>query len=108
MRVVLVNKYAHLTGGADQHCLGLAEALVRRGHEVMFMSTRDERNVVDNGVFVRCSVTHSSRENLPMSAQAAVLRDALRTSCTPSSRLRPLSWQHVRASRWSRRCTTSR
>ena len=24
MRVVIVNKYVHLTGGADQHCLGLA------------------------------------------------------------------------------------
>jgi glycosyltransferase involved in cell wall biosynthesis len=77
MRVVLVNKYVHLTGGADQHCLGLAHALERRGHEVRFLSTRDERNAVDAGVFVSRSVTHGSRESLSPPAQAVVFRKAL-------------------------------
>ena len=77
MRVVIANKYAHLTGGADQHCLGLAQALRRRGHEVRFLSTFDERNEVDDGVFVSCTVTHGSRESLSPSAQAAVFGRAL-------------------------------
>jgi glycosyltransferase involved in cell wall biosynthesis len=77
MRIVIVNKYAHLTGGADQHCLGLAHAIQRRGHEVRFLSTRDERNAVDDGVFVSCSVTHGSRESLSPPAQASVFAKAL-------------------------------
>ena len=77
MRVVIVNKYAHLTGGADQHCLGLAEALVERGHEVRFLSTADERNTVDNGEFVPVTVTHGSRESLAAYRQVAVLGKAL-------------------------------
>jgi glycosyltransferase involved in cell wall biosynthesis len=77
MRVVIVNKYAHLTGGADQHCLGLAAALARRGHEVRFLSTYDERNSVDEGVFVSVTVTHGSRESLSVPAQAAVFAKAL-------------------------------
>ena len=74
---MIVNKYAHLTGGADQHCLGLASALTRRGHEVRFISTADERNAVDEGIFVRCIVTHGSRESLSVRAQASVFAQAL-------------------------------
>jgi glycosyltransferase involved in cell wall biosynthesis len=77
MRVVIVNKYAHLTGGADQHCLGLASALSRRGHEVRFLSTRDAKNAVDDGVFVTTTVTHGSREAAALPAQAAVLAKAI-------------------------------
>jgi glycosyltransferase involved in cell wall biosynthesis len=77
MRVVLANKYVHLTGGADQHCLGLAQALGRRGHEVRFLSTYDERNEVDDGVFISRTVTHGSRESLSPPAQAAVFGKAL-------------------------------
>lgn len=77
MRIAIVNKYAHLTGGADQHCLGLREALLRRGHEVAFLSTADERNVVDDGEFVSCSVTHGSRESLSPRSQALVFARAI-------------------------------
>ncbi len=77
MRVVIANKYAHLTGGADQHCLGLAKALRRRGHEVRFLSTFDERNEVDEGIFISCTVTHGSRETLSPPAQAGVFGKAL-------------------------------
>jgi glycosyltransferase involved in cell wall biosynthesis len=77
MRVVIVNKFAHLTGGADQHCLGLAEALVERGHEVRFLSTRDERNGDLDGVFVTCTVTHGSRETLAPISQAGVFVKAI-------------------------------
>lgn len=77
MRVVIVNKYAHLTGGADQHCLGLGAALSRRGHEVRFLSTRDEKNVVSDGEFVRTTVTHGSREEVALREQANVFAKAL-------------------------------
>jgi glycosyltransferase involved in cell wall biosynthesis len=77
MRVVIVNKFAHLTGGADQHCLGLAAALSQRGHEIRFLSTSDDRNAVTDGVFVSPTVTHVSRETLPPSDQAGVLAKAL-------------------------------
>ena len=76
MRVVIVNKFAHLTGGADQHCLGLAGALAERGHEARFLSTADGRNAVTDGVFVPATVTHGSREELPLHRQAAVLGKA--------------------------------
>jgi glycosyltransferase involved in cell wall biosynthesis len=77
MRVVIVNKFAHLTGGADQHCLGLGDALVARGHEVRFLSTADRRNVVDDGAFVPVTVTHGSREGLPVHRQVGVFGKAL-------------------------------
>ena len=77
MRVVIANKFAHLTGGADQHCLGLATALVARGHEVRFLSTADERNIAPDGVFIPVTVTHDSREGLPPHRQAAVFGKAL-------------------------------
>jgi glycosyltransferase involved in cell wall biosynthesis len=77
MRIAIVNKYAHLTGGADQHCLGLAAALAKRGHEVRFLSTSDERNAVADGVFVPPTVTHGSREKLHAWKQAEVLAMAL-------------------------------
>lgn len=77
MKIVIVNKFAHVTGGADQHCLALAEALQKRGHEIRFLSTRDERNAAYDGVFVRPTVNHRSRETLPLAEQAAVFGKAL-------------------------------
>jgi glycosyltransferase involved in cell wall biosynthesis len=89
MRVIIVNKFAHLTGGADQHCLGLANALVERGHEVEFLSTEDDRNADLDGVFVTCTVTHGSRETLGARSQAVVLAKALwnREAATGMQRL---------------------
>ena len=77
LRVVIANKYAHLTGGADQHCFGLAGALKQFGHEIRFLSTSDDRNLVDEGVFVPVTVTHASRETLPAIAQWTALSGAL-------------------------------
>lgn len=77
LRVIIVNKFAHLTGGADQHCLGLAAALRQRGHDVVFLSTRDERNLEHEGRFVECSVTHSSRDQVGVQAQAEVFAKAM-------------------------------
>ena len=73
----MVQKTANLSGGGDQHCFGLAEALAHLGHEIRFLSTQDDRNLVHEGVFVPVTVTHRSREKLSLTAQAAVFSRAL-------------------------------
>jgi len=55
VRIVLVNKFAHVTGGADQHCLDLAAALTAAGHEVRMLSTADPANGWRSGAFILCS-----------------------------------------------------
>ena len=77
MRVLLVNKYAHVTGGADVLCLGTAEALRRRGHEVALLSTASPRNMFTEGEFVDTSVTHASREQLGARRQLDAARRAI-------------------------------
>lgn len=77
MKVVMVNKFAHVTGGADQHCLGLARELQNRGHEVRFLSTLDERNADYDGTYIAASVTHGSRDTLALTRQAGVFVKAL-------------------------------
>ena len=77
MRVVLVNKYAYVTGGADRHCLELARALRAHGHSVAFLSTASANNEETDGVFVRCGVTHATRESLRGTRAAGVALRAL-------------------------------
>jgi glycosyltransferase involved in cell wall biosynthesis len=77
MRILMVNKYAHVTAGADLNCLGLAEVLRRRGHDVAFLSTASSRNVFSEGEFIPASVTHASREHLGASQQVDVARRAV-------------------------------
>ena len=74
---MLVNKFAHVTGGADVHCLGLARGLERRGHSVALLSTGFEDGGVPRGVLVPASVTHNTREELGFVEQIAVGRRAL-------------------------------
>ncbi len=64
MRVILVNNYTRMTGGADLHCLELAKGLRERGHEVVFLATADERNIDRDGVFVRTIVTRETRAEM--------------------------------------------
>ena len=64
MRIAIVNKYVRPLGGADVHCIGLAHILRERGHDVAFLSTTSAENLDDDGVFIRPSVTHDSRETL--------------------------------------------
>ncbi|HZG36023.1 MAG TPA: glycosyltransferase family 4 protein [Gaiellaceae bacterium] len=77
MRVLIVNKFAHVTGGADRHCLNLADVLRRRGHEVQFLSTAGEANVEESGAFVEASSTHASRNSIPLRGQPRVALRAL-------------------------------
>jgi glycosyltransferase involved in cell wall biosynthesis len=77
MRIVIVNKYQHITGGADRHCRGLAEILVERGHEVVFLSTVSSDHAGIRGVSVPASVTHDSRADLSLARQATAAAKAL-------------------------------
>jgi glycosyltransferase involved in cell wall biosynthesis len=77
MRVLLVNKFTRVTGGADLHCLWLAEELRGRGHEVRFVSTADERNLDTEGVFIPPTVTHATRDGMPLRSRPAVVANAI-------------------------------
>jgi len=77
MRILMVNKYARVTGGADLNCLGLAELLRRRGHDVALLSTASSQNVFSEGEFIPASVTHASREHLGASQRLEVARRAI-------------------------------
>jgi glycosyltransferase involved in cell wall biosynthesis/GT2 family glycosyltransferase len=77
MRVLLVNKYAHVTGGADRQCLALARALREHGHEVAFLSSASTKNVEHEGLFIPASVTHDTRDALPVPRQAEAARLAI-------------------------------
>jgi glycosyltransferase involved in cell wall biosynthesis len=77
MRIVIVNKYLHITGGADRHCRGLAEILRERGHEVVFLSTESIGDSEFPAVFVPTTVTHDSRAELPLTRQVATGAKAL-------------------------------
>ena len=64
MKILMVNVYGHVTGGADSHCLSLAKALEDRGHDVAFLATESPLNVVQRGQFVPLTVTHETRDAL--------------------------------------------
>jgi len=77
MRILMVNAYGYVTGGADRHCLALADALRTRGHNVAFLSAASESNVVTTGRFVPPLVTHANRDSLPLRRRAKVAGYAL-------------------------------
>jgi glycosyltransferase involved in cell wall biosynthesis len=75
MRLVMVNAYAHVTGGADRHCLALADELRAHGHQVAFLSTASDKNVEHEGAFVGLTVSHQSRDTLrPLERGRAAVR----------------------------------
>ena len=45
LRVLIVNNYARITGGADLQCLKITEGLRHRGHEVRWLATESTANV---------------------------------------------------------------
>lgn len=77
MRVLLLNNFAHITGGADRNVLGLTAALRERGHEVSLLATASDLNVEREGRFVRAPVTHASRDRLGVVAKSDVAARAL-------------------------------
>lgn len=72
LRVLIVNKYARVTGGADRHCVLLTEHLRARGHEVAWLSTAHPDNLEGAGKFIPCSVTGEGRRDLPVGKQVDV------------------------------------
>src|SRR2546430_16053262 len=73
----MVNKYAHLTGGADQNCLALVRLLAERGHDVAMLSTASPDNVIRDGKFIDLRVTHSTRRSLTTARRLDVAVRAL-------------------------------
>jgi glycosyltransferase involved in cell wall biosynthesis len=52
MRILIVNKYAYVMGGADRYCAMLTEGMRARGHEVEWLALRQEVNAERAGAFV--------------------------------------------------------
>jgi glycosyltransferase involved in cell wall biosynthesis len=77
VRIVLVNKFAHVTGGADQHCLDLAAALTAAGHEVRMLSTADPANGWRSGAFIPVSTSAGTRDQTRLLDAAPVFFEAL-------------------------------
>ncbi|MDO4466474.1 MAG: glycosyltransferase family 4 protein [Bacillota bacterium] len=45
MKVLLINKFHYYKGGSETYYFGLADLLKKKGHDVIFFSMKDERNV---------------------------------------------------------------
>ena len=45
MKILLINKFHYIQGGADRHYLELADILKEKGHEVIFMSMHYSKNI---------------------------------------------------------------
>lgn len=45
MKILLVNKFHYVKGGSETYYFGLADLLKKQGHEVIFFSMKDEKNV---------------------------------------------------------------
>lgn len=71
MKILTINKFAHVTGGADHYSLETARLLRARGHDVMILSTEHPHNA-DEGRFVRLRVEQATRDALTAYEQARV------------------------------------
>ncbi len=74
MKILQINKYFRLVGGAERYFLEVSRLLRRHGHEVAFFSMADRRN--DSSVWNKYFVSNVSFENKSLSAR---LRYAART-----------------------------
>ena len=45
MKILMVNKFFRIVGGSDTYCFALSDALKAAGHEVVFFSMKDSRNL---------------------------------------------------------------
>lgn len=79
MKVLLVNKFHYKKGGAETYYFTLAEALKARGHEVIFFSMKDEKNVPcgQEKYFVsNASVNGSIRSRINMAMRLVYSKEA--------------------------------
>jgi glycosyltransferase involved in cell wall biosynthesis len=77
VRILLANKFAHVTGGADKHCLDLAGLLSAAGHDVRMFSTVSSDNQEVAGAFISCTVSNSTRDHLPAGQRGATFLKSL-------------------------------
>lgn len=77
VRVIVVNRFATVAGGAEKHAVGLARLLRSRGHEVRFLSTLARDNAEREGAFVPLAGSDFWRGQPPASERAAVAAAAL-------------------------------
>jgi glycosyltransferase involved in cell wall biosynthesis len=95
MRVVLVNRYAVPSGGAERHALALAGLLRERGHEARFLSTADPANAEREGAFIPTIGTDfwrgppGARERLAVASNAVWNRRAAAATRALVQRFRP-------------------
>lgn len=45
MRIIMINKYLYLKGGAEKYMFDLADTLINDGHSVVFFGTEDSKNL---------------------------------------------------------------
>jgi glycosyltransferase involved in cell wall biosynthesis len=76
VRILIVNKFARITGGADRYCLELTRGLRDRGHDVQWLSTEHAENVETSGAFIPLRVSHATRGNLAFGRRAQVAGEA--------------------------------
>lgn len=81
MKVLLVNKFHFRKGGSETYYFTLAQALERRGHQVIFFAMRDERNLPceQESYFVsNASVSGGIKSKLNMVLHIAYSKEAYR------------------------------
>lgn len=77
MRILILNNFSYITGGADRHCFDLAQILRAAGHQVAFLSTSAPQNVESGGAFVPLRVTNATRDELSFRGRARVAMHAM-------------------------------
>lgn len=73
MRILLINKFGEITGGADRHCLSLLQLLRARGHDARLLSTGPRQGA---GWVVKRSVANAVRGQLSLGQRACVFTTA--------------------------------
>lgn len=77
IKVLIVNNFARITGGADVHCLELSEGLRERGHEVRWLATASDRNLETSGEFVPLDLHTENRDELGLPEKLRAARRAV-------------------------------
>ncbi len=77
MRILILNNFSYITGGADRHCFDLAQILRAAGHEVAFLSTAAPQNIESHGAFVPLEVTNATRDTMAYTGRARVAAHAI-------------------------------
>ncbi|MDZ7290455.1 MAG: glycosyltransferase family 4 protein [candidate division KSB1 bacterium] len=79
MRILMINKYHHIVGGADRYYFLLSKILSDRGHEVIAFSTRHPKNFPSKheAYFVENSLTYQNYLTAGLHLQARAFCDGV-------------------------------